>query len=315
MTSAVDLGEAMGELVRSGALDLPAPTKGRTAQRLHALARIAQDDLQVARLAESHTDALAILEEAGATPKPGAMYGVWAAEDPGAKLTAIPSADMIVLDGSKVFCTGGGLVDRALVTARTAAGEVVLIDAPLETGNVSFDHSSWLAPAFQATGTATATFSQLQLPLSDVIGSAGWYLDRLGFWHGACGPAACWAGGAIGLINYTQSALALREPEPHRDAHLGALVCLRWELNAMLQQAGDEIDAKPDDQQAAIMRAISLRHRVERSVTSTIEHVGQILGPRSLAFDAFVIRRIEELQLYVRQHHDQRDLATIAQSR
>ena len=33
------------------------------------------------------------------------------------------------------------------------------------------------------------------------MGTPGWYVERNGFWHGAVGPAACWAGRAAGLVD------------------------------------------------------------------------------------------------------------------
>ena len=39
-----------------------------------------------------------------------------------------------------------------------------------------------------------------------MVGGLHWYLNRPGFWHGAINPAACWAGGALSLI---ESALKL----------------------------------------------------------------------------------------------------------
>ena len=32
--------------------------------------------------------------------------------------------------------------------------------------------------------------------MAAVLGEANWYVERPGFWQGACGPAAAWAGGA-----------------------------------------------------------------------------------------------------------------------
>jgi hypothetical protein len=45
-----------------------------------------------------------------------------------------------------------------------------------------------------------ATFHDLDVGEGDEVGEPGWYLDRVGFWHGVW-PAACWAGGAIGLAD------------------------------------------------------------------------------------------------------------------
>ena len=74
MHSAVDL--AFADAVESGRLDLPLPGGGRTGERWAVLAELAGEDLSLARLAEGHADALAILAELGAgAPAPGSRWG------------------------------------------------------------------------------------------------------------------------------------------------------------------------------------------------------------------------------------------------
>ena len=80
---------AFAHAVRSGLLELPLPGCGRTRERWVVLAGLAEDDLSLARLAEGHTDAMAILAELGASPPPaGSRWGVWAAQPPGPGLIA-----------------------------------------------------------------------------------------------------------------------------------------------------------------------------------------------------------------------------------
>jgi hypothetical protein len=281
-------------------LDLPHPGEGHTAVRWRALAAIARHDVAEARVIEAHVDALSILHEAGLEPEPSALYGVWAAEEPGRSL----QLDGERVRGQKPFCTGAGIVDRALVTARTPAG-VVLAEIDARHPSIDYATDDWLTPAFATTGTATATFDT---PTIRTAGSAGWYLDRVGFWHGACGPAACWAGGVLGLIDQAIVAAAAKRADPHLDAHIGALVAIGWDLDAVLDRAGVEIDETPDDAAAAVRRARIMRHLVDRAATEVIERFGRALGPRPLIRNPDVVRRIAEVQLYVRQCHAERDL-------
>ena len=98
--------------------DLPLPGAGDTAGRHRRLMNVAREDLSLARLAEAHWDAVAILTEAGRVPAPGVLYAVWAAEKPGSalQLEAQPGGGF-TLTGEKAWLSGAGLVDRALVTA------------------------------------------------------------------------------------------------------------------------------------------------------------------------------------------------------
>src|ERR1700729_1767480 len=98
---------AFAEAVESGRLNLPLPGGGRTRERWAVLADLAGQDLSLARLAEGHTDALAILAELGAGPPPaGPRWGVWAAQPPGPGLTARRTGDGWRLDGTKQYCSG-----------------------------------------------------------------------------------------------------------------------------------------------------------------------------------------------------------------
>jgi hypothetical protein len=313
MTTADELEYEFRRQVAAGTLTMPDPASGRTAERHARLLEVGRADVQIARVAEAHTDAISILHEAGRSEVPAALYGVWAAEDPACKLDLEQRpgrSDGFVLTGTKAFCTGAAMLDRALVTVRRY-DLAYLVDIDVRDERVTFDESGWRTPAFAATSTSVATFYTYQVSATDIVGPPGWYLDRVGFWHGACGPASCWAGGAIGLVDHAIDAAAHKPADPHRDAQVGALAALRWQLEALVETAGNEIDLHPDDTSAAMQRALMLRHNVERAAAAIVDLYGRALGPRPLIQDAQIIRRVSEVQLYIRQHHDEHDLESI----
>jgi hypothetical protein len=282
-------------------LDLPFPGSGDTARRHLELAQIARDNLELGRLVEAHADALAILHEAGRAPKPGALYGVWASEGK----TGLRISEGTV-SGQKGFCTGAGLIDYALVTVMAPVLRLLEVDLRVSAERISFDTSEWETDAFAETSTATTLFRECPISETDFVGAPGWYLERPGFWHGACGPASCWAGGAQALIDYALE--HTRDRNSHAVAHLGALQANGWQLRSILQTAGAQIDTDFENAQAARIRALSLRHLVEQSCTDTMLRFGRALGPRPLAFDARIARRLQELSLYIRQSHAESDL-------
>src|SRR6185437_7346885 len=101
-----------------GRLLLPLPGSGRTADRWRAFAELGDRDLSLARLAEGHADALAILAELGGQePAEGTRWGVWAAQPPGPALTASRHHAGWRLDGTKQYCSGAGTCTHAVVTA------------------------------------------------------------------------------------------------------------------------------------------------------------------------------------------------------
>jgi hypothetical protein len=125
----------------------------------------------------------------------------------------------------------------------------------------------------------------------------------------ALGPAACWAGGAAGLLDGARS---LNKRDPHALAQLGAIEAAEWGLRAVLAQAAREIDADPHDtSDEARRRALMARHLIERLCTDVLDRFGRATGPQLLAFDAQMAQRHAELYLYIRQCHAERDLAAI----
>ncbi|MEO6125787.1 MAG: hypothetical protein ABIR32_18965 [Ilumatobacteraceae bacterium] len=283
---------------------LPAPGAGHTGQRLRALFDIAVADLELARLAEAHHDAHAIAAELDHDLVDGALYGVWAASGPD-PLQAGPCGVDHHLVGTLPWCSGIGVVDRALVTA----GDL-LFDVAVADGKRGESLAPWMSPAFAVTGTGSMTFD---LVVSDVsrVGSRGDYLARPGFWHGAICVAACWAGGARGLVD--RHLARWRRDDPHALAHLGGALAWSDALEAVLERAAAEIDRDPGDASAAQVRARGVRHVIDRMSTRIIDDLGVGAGPEPLAFDHDILARTQQLQLYLRQCHGERDIEPVGQ--
>jgi alkylation response protein AidB-like acyl-CoA dehydrogenase len=142
-----------------------------------------------------------------------------------------------------------------------------------------------------------------------VIGEKRWYLDRPGFWHGGCGPAACWAGGAAGLLDF---AMRSKRDDPHTLAHIAAMHANVWAMESYLDAAGQEIDQNPDDYDAAKIRALQVRQLVEQACSDSLRRFARAFGPYPMSMDAELSRRYQEIDLYLRQSHGERDLETLA---
>ena len=300
--------ELLGRLRCVVARELPLPGGGQTALRHRRLMEVGRENLSLARLAEAHGDAVAILAEAGRDAEPGALYGVWASEKPGQGLTLGDDENGLTVTGSKPFCSGAGLIDRALLTVTVPEPRLVEIDLRQSPHTVQFDRSAWKTSAFRETQTATAVFQAARVSHGNLIGAPGWYLHRPGFWHGACGPAACWAGGAAGLLDY---AMEQSRSDPHTLAHLGAIHASVWALRCYLDAAGREIDEQPTDAMKAHVRALTVRHLVEQACSDVLRRLARAYGPHPLAMDEGVARRCQELDLYLRQSHAERDLEAL----
>jgi len=285
------------------------PGRGTTFARNQQLFETGAEDLSLARVAEAHMDGCAILAEAAKDVQADHWHCVWASEgggDPVRLERGRPGGFM--LNGTKAFCTAAPMADVALVTAHAGKARR-LIRVDLSKPGIEVLADDWRTEAFAATGTRRVRFDGVEVDEVDFVGPEMWYFERPGFWHGALGPAACWAGGAAGLIR----AVEARPPShPHGRAHLGALRATEWSLSTWLRQASQEIDDDPDDSRSeAQRRAMMVRHLVERACQDVADRFGRAMGPRPLAFDAPVARRHAELLLYIRQHHAERDLETL----
>ncbi len=300
--------ELISELRSKLSEEMPLPGNEQTAMRHLRLMELGRQNLSLARLAEAHFDAVAILAEAGRSAKVGALYGVWASEIQGKALELSPSAAGFLVNGQKMFCSGAALIDHALVTVARPERRLVDIDLRAETNTIAFDESGWKTQAFRETSTAAVIFRNTTISEEDVIGPAGWYLDRPGFWHGALGPAACWAGGAEGLVDYASKQ---SRHDSHTIAHFAAMQSSVWAMKSFLEKAGREIDADPDNRLNAQIRALAIRHLIEQSCTDVLRRFARAYGPYPLAMNEESIQRYQELDLYLRQSHAERDLESL----
>ncbi len=295
-------------------VDLPLPAKGATAERWEHLRDLGRRDLPLAKLVEPHHDATAILADlAGTAPGPGEVWAVWAAEPPGSGLRAARDGTGWRLDGSKPFCSGAVLVTHALVTATADDGPrlfAVDVAAARDTGpGLVVEPPSWVGGGMARADTRTVALTGVP---AVPVGAPGGYTDRAGFWHGAVGVAACWAGGLRGVAARLLDGARRRPPDPLTAAHLGAVAVAVDSADSALAVAAEDADAgRLADVLAARRRAESVRASVVAAAEDVVSRVGRALGPGPLAYDAEHAGRVADLQVFVRQHHADKDLAAL----
>jgi alkylation response protein AidB-like acyl-CoA dehydrogenase len=305
-----DVAAALRELVQARVLELPLPGSGHTSQRYSALAEIAATNLSLARLAEGHTDALAILAEARHRVGPG-TYGVWAAEPPDARLTAERTPTGYVLRGKKRYASGARHLSRALVTADGGR----LFDVDLESPLIRAVPGTWSAVGMAATESLEVVFDAVPIDETACVGGTGFYLVRPGFWQGAVGVAACWYGGALGACRMLRALLASGKPNDHQLAHLGAVAASCATMQAVLDDAARALDTDPlDHENHGETRALVVRQVIEHHCQDVLTRVGRASGSSALVFDLAHARRAADLVVYLRQHHAERDLAALGRA-
>jgi len=287
------------------------PGQGWTWERFAVLAHAAGQDLALGRLAEGHADAVAILDEAGRRPATPGPYGVWAARARGGDLTATPTGTGWRLDGQKGFCSGAGMLERALVTADAPDGPR-LFDVDVTTAAVTVCPDSWPAVGMAASASSTVAFAGAAVATADSVGPPRFYTARIGFWWGAAGVAACWWGGARALLETVGRHLEAGSPGEHELAAYGSAMARNRAMTETLRWAASEIDAGSTDIDRARRAARMTREVVHDGATTILAAAAAAGGARPICLDGSQSRRSADLYAYLAQHHVGRDAAALA---
>lgn len=293
------------QMLDGGSLDLPLPGGAGTRDRWEALATWGAHDLVLARLAEGHVDAVAVLAEAGRDAPAGALLGVWASASQGTGLVAEADCDEWCLSGTLRFASGARLLDAALVTADSPAGRLVVL-LPTSGDEVRPVPGSWQAVGMDDSDSLDVTVAGVRLGPDAVLGPAGFYAGRPGLAIGGIGVAAVWWGGARGVLDAVRTALVSRPANPHQLAHLGACVSAVRRGGTLLDAAAVAVERDPRGDHTVL--ALHVRHEVEQVVEEVLRRAGRITGATPLCRDAGYARRVADLTVYVRQQHAESDL-------
>ncbi|MET7768359.1 acyl-CoA dehydrogenase family protein [Nocardia sp. NPDC005366] len=293
------------EIPADEASQWPLPGSGHTDARWQALIDAARADVVIGRLTEAHADACAITHDLGSTtPRPGQLWGVWAAQPPNPVLHATIHGNHAVLSGRKMWCSGAGICTNALVTADIDDG-AALFAVDLSEPGVTVVPDTWHGVGMAGSATSSVDFDDVP---ATVVAPPGGYVERPGFWHGAIGVAACWLGAAQGVADRLLNAPG---DDLLRQAHRGAVDAALYAARCTLARAAAEIDTDPDDLRSARIRARRVRAVVEDAATRTIDRVGRALGAGPLGQDAAHATRVADLTVYLRQSHAEYDLADL----
>ncbi|MDP9028498.1 MAG: acyl-CoA/acyl-ACP dehydrogenase [Actinomycetota bacterium] len=291
------------------------PGRGESCDLWSALATVAAHDLQSARAMEPQLDAAAILGEAaesgqrvGGAGELGRTWGVFAAEGADPPLTAKRGPNGWTLSGVKPWCSLAATVDAALITA-WVGDERRLFAVRLRQTGVVVDVGSWHARGLVDIPSGSVTFSEVD---AVPVGELGWYLERPGFDWGGIGVAACWYGGAVGIARSVLKQARDRAASTTIDIHLGAMDELLTASRVALRDAANSIDSGSVEDPALLAKRV--RGLVARTCEEVLWRAGHALGPAPLATDAEHAQRVADLQLYLRQHHAERDQESLGRA-
>ncbi|STD04205.1 Uncharacterized proteins, LmbE homologs [Dermatophilus congolensis] len=277
------------------------------------LAHIAAIDLTVARTIEPHLDALTILTQANPvdlsriTVDHNSTWGVFAANTPGHGLHARPSPHGPTISGTKTWCSLANHLTHALVTATNPDNTTSLYAIAL-TDDITIDSHAWAARGLTHITTSTITCTDIPaIP----IGPPNWYLERPGFTWGGIAVAAIWYGAARAIAQQLYHHNPHREPDQIALAAIGHTDIELENARHALEIAATLIDTGHATGKHGTILALRTRSIVAEAAEHTITHVGHATGPAPLTLNKTHARRVADLTVYLRQHHAQRDHATL----
>lgn len=270
-----------------------------------ALRQVGRGDLSIGRLYEGHVNAM-LLFAWYATPHQlewltqvldrGAWFGVWATEPaPGVRLAGEAALSLI---GEKMFASGAGGLDYALVTAacEDTARRLVIVPA---NEKARTDLSGWCVRGMRASVSGRYVLDDMAVEPLMLLGKPGDYDRDPRFTAGAWRFCAAQLGGIEALASEIRSAMrdSVRDDPLQRARFADAVVAVRtagfWVDEAAQRFASGDADA------VAVARLT--RGVVENAGFIVMEAAARILGTRS-AFDGERADKIiRDLSLYLRQ--------------
>jgi len=302
--------EPLERLADAGALALTLPGAASRADEWAAVRAVAAADGSVGRIYEGHLNAVERLAVAAPEPLRGAeldavarggrRLGVWGA-DPGpgegepARLE--PAAeDEWALAGTKVFCSGAGGLDRALVGARHPDGGPPRLAYVDLAGGVTVDRSWYRGGGMRASESHRVEFDGARVLA--LLGGPGELVREPWFARDAIRTAAAWAGMADAAAAAALADLAGRRAlDDLRALAAGRIAAAIATIDRWFEHAAA---AAPDADLRTV--AVQLRSAVADAGRTVLEEAGRACGSRPFATGGALDRARRDFELFVLQH-------------
>jgi len=296
-----------------------------TADLLRTLGR---RDLALARLFEGHVNAVklielyagpALREETRRRVHAGSLLGVWGATGADPLRVVTTDDDAWSLKGAKVFASGLGLVDLAIVPVpdpgRDGASRLLVIDVD----DAARQHpQDWRASGMRSTRSGSYRFDGLRLPVCRVLGDPDVYGREPWFEGGVWRYVAAHVGGMEALVDALVAELLARarEDDPHQRARIGQAAALALGGRTFVERAALDVELADPADEVAVQRAVALallaRESVESAATELLALVERALGMAAFERGSPIERLRRDLGLYLRQAAPDAKLARAA---
>jgi alkylation response protein AidB-like acyl-CoA dehydrogenase len=280
---------------------------GELTDLVAALGEVARVDLCLARVVEGHADGLRIIDQAGHHPHEG-VYGVWASRSVGTGTKAANIDGGWHVRGELRFASGVDLIDRALVPAWLDDDHHVLLD--INASDAKPDLDSWRTSGMDASRTLTVLLD-IDSADADRIGDPNFYLDRPGFVVGGLCVAAVWAGGAQHIVDLVTNGVRRFLTTPHQLRRIGLMEQAAWQARTAVESTVRELPRLATSQ--AEREIAQARTAVVSACDTVLTEAAVVVGPAGLSRNARLARTINDLAIYLRQHHVDGELTRLGE--
>jgi hypothetical protein len=305
--------EAFGALERAGLTSITAGSvPAGYADELALLREVARADAGVARILDGHLNAVERLRvqapaalrhrELSAVAAGRLRAGVWGA-DPGPDEGTPARLHGETISGTKLFCSGAGGLDRALVLVAGPEGagppSAAWVDLTVP-GTVEIDRRWFRGAGMHSSASHRVTFHRAPVPA--VIGPPGALSQQPWFARDAVRTAATWAGAADTAVGDALGHLAARAQSSELEA-LAAGRLLTWQrtITLWLQDAAGVLSGAPGDADAA-RTAAQARAAIADAARAILDEAERATGSRPAATAAPLDRAARDLRLFLLQH-------------
>jgi alkylation response protein AidB-like acyl-CoA dehydrogenase len=337
--AAIDHDDAFPEeefrrIAEAGLLAAPAPlahggqglgtAPGRMWPGLRLLSLLGRGNLSVGRVYEGHVNALQLISLFGRPEQIARhaadavagrkLFAVWNTERADGVHLQPLGGGRVRLHGAKLYTSGAGWVDRAIVPGAWPDGGWQMCVVPMDEVATRIDRSVWRPLGMRASASYLTDFTGVEVGPDDLLGAPGDYHRQPWFSGGAIRFAAVQLGGAAALFDAARAELrALRRTEdPFQRARAGEMATLIESGNLWLRGAAELLDnspaafradpAPPDALGARIVAHANLtRTAIADACVRVLDLVERSVGMRGLLQPHPIERIGRDLTLYLRQ--------------
>jgi alkylation response protein AidB-like acyl-CoA dehydrogenase len=309
----------LDEIVNAGFLAAPLPhalgglgwgtQPGGAADLFRALRLMGRVSLPLGEIYENHVHAVRLAIRYGGEIERrfvqraaigGQLFGVWQTDLPGSALTFVGRS----FAGGKTLCTGTGIVEQAIVTAKSPPGgpqQMFLV--PIERFSSRGDVSGWDPSGMRASARGSIDLSGIPLSACHKIGGPDDFIGEPDY------SAGHWRVLAVQLGGLEAVAEALRQHllnvgqgrDAYQASRFGVALAAAETARLWVRQACLSAEGLGADLDDVVTYVDLARGVIERAALDVIEVANSAMGSQLLMPSSPIERRLRDLATYLRQ--------------